>query len=390
MNEEKPPKAYAWLTENRLNFALKVLLAAVLGLYLFGYLWQFLARLGSITFILVGAIFFAYIIYPVVRWLNRKLPLVVAILIVYAVIIALVVLGVYFLIPALVNDAMHVGHILPLIDQRVRDFVQDPTNPLMRRAPLWLKNEAIHFPDQMVSYVRMHGTQTASKTLSFLVGTFALFATFIVVPVLAAYLLLDSEHLKRVFIATIPGPRRNATLDILSELEQVIGGFIRGQMLVGATVGIMITAVLLIFHVPYALLIGLIAAVGDLIPYVGAFLAWLPALVLAAINNGMYSALLVTVGFVVIFQIEGHFIAPNIVSRSLSLSPLAVLLAILIGGELGGILGMFVSVPIAGMLRVMMIHIFPPKVSIEEAKPALTEAPHDEVMAAQAGEAASP
>lgn len=389
MSDEKRPKSYAWLTDERLTFVLKMLLAAVLALYLFGYLWQFLARLGSITFVLVGAIFFAYIIYPVVRWLNRKLPLVVAILIVYAIIIGLLVLGVYFLIPAVVTDAMEIGHVLPLIDQRLRDFVQDPRNPLIYRAPVWMKSTLVNFPDQMVAYVRMHGAQTASHTLSFLLGTFALFATFIVVPVLGAYLLLDSENLKRVFIGAIPKARREATLDILSELEQVIGGFIRGQVLVGVTVGIMITGVLFILHVPYALLIGLVAAVGDLIPYVGAFLAWLPALLLAAINNGMGSALLVTVAFVVIFQIEGHFIAPNIVSRSLSLSPLAVLLAILIGGELGGILGMFVAVPIAGMLRVLMLHVFPAKVSIEEAQPALTEAPRDEVMPAQTEGASS-
>ena len=109
----------------------------------------------------------------------------------------------------------------------------------------------------------------------------------------------------------------------------------------------------------YAVLIGVAAGIFDVIPYVGALVGFLPSVTLAFVNDGWQHALVVTVVFVAIFQLEGHFIAPKIVSDSVGLSPLMVIVAILIGGELLGVLGMFVAVPIAGVLRVALLHALP-------------------------------
>jgi predicted PurR-regulated permease PerM len=126
------------------------------------------------------------------------------------------------------------------------------------------------------------------------------------------------------------------------------------------TVGVLITIVMAILRVPYPYLLGLIAAVGDLIPYVGAILAFIPAFISSALTNGWINALLVTLAFVAIFQAEGHLIAPNIVSRTVKLSPFVVIIALLIGGELGGLVGLLVAVPIAGVLRVIAVRVFRP------------------------------
>ena len=130
---------------------------------------------------------------------------------------------------------------------------------------------------------------------------------------------------------------------------------------------------LLLMHVRYALLIGLTAAVLDIIPYVGAIVAFIPAVLLAFVNNGPTNALIVAILFIAIFELEGHIIAPAIVSKSVSLTPLAVVLAILVGGELMGVVGMFIAIPVAGMLRVIAFQIIPKKASVAEAQPALTE-----------------
>jgi predicted PurR-regulated permease PerM len=112
-------------------------------------------------------------------------------------------------------------------------------------------------------------------------------------------------------------------------------------------------------HVKYALLIGVVAGIFDIIPFVGAFVGAVPAVALAFFNDGWQHALIVAIVFVLIFQAEGHFIAPRIVSESVGLSPLTVIVAILIGGELHGIGGMFLAVPIAAALRVILIHALP-------------------------------
>jgi predicted PurR-regulated permease PerM len=105
-------------------------------------------------------------------------------------------------------------------------------------------------------------------------------------------------------------------------------------------------------------LLGLVAAIGDLVPYVGAIIAFLPAFLSALINHGLVNAMLVLVAFVAIFGLEGHFIAPNIVSKTVKLSPFVVMLALLIGGDLGGLFGVLIAIPITGILRVLALRVF--------------------------------
>ncbi len=204
----------------------------------------------------------------------------------------------------------------------------------------------------------MHGVETVGKAMILLMGTFVAIATFVIIPLITAYLLLDLENLKNGLSAVVPPKRWRATLDFLHDVDHVIGGFIRGQLLVALAVGVLITIALLILRVPYAFLLGLLAAIGDLIPYVGAILAFVPAISTALFVNGWVNALIVLVVFVGIFEIEGHVIAPNIVGNQVSLSPFIVLLALLIGGDLGGLVGMLVAVPIAGVLRVIAMRVF--------------------------------
>ena len=114
-------------------------------------------------------------------------------------------------------------------------------------------------------------------------------------------------------------------------------------------------------HVRYAVLIGVLAAILDVIPYVGAVATFIPAVSVAFIDHGPGVAVIVAVLFIAIFELEGHLIAPNIVSKTVSLSPLAVILAILIGGELMGIFGMFIAFLLRGCYGCWRCTWFRPK-----------------------------
>ena len=367
------PRIYAWFTEARVTYWLKLLLLVGLGMYLLGTVLTFLARIEAIAIILIASVFLAYLLYPAVRLLNRRLSLIISILVVYGLLFILLILGVWFVLPALAREIAHLVRVYPSGVAAIRAQVENPASPIFGHFPGWMRNYIADIPLHIQTWVRLHTYDAAIGALALVTGTVTVIAALVIVPVISAYLLMDSENLKRYLIAMIPRGGRERSLDILSELEQVIGGFIRGQILVGASVGVLITVMLLIMHVQYALLIGLSAAVLDIVPYVGAVVAFIPAVLLALFHNGPTNALIVAALFVAIFQVEGHFIAPNIVSKSVSLSPLAVLLAILIGGELMGVVGMFIAVPVAGMLRVVAFQIMPRKASIAEAQPALTE-----------------
>jgi len=372
--EEEP---YRWLTAESLDYSWKILLSIVLIFLIFSYLIRFVERIGVIFLIIIGAIFFAYLVYPVVKWLNTKLPLILAILVVYAFIAGLVIVGLIYLIPAVTSEVTTLIHDWPSIQARIVGWVENPKNPLLAHAPTALRTEIAAAPRQIVTWVQTHGAATIGNAVMVLVGTVAFIGACVAIPVLGAYLLYDSETIKRFFIGFIPARRREATLTLLGELERVIGGFIRGQLLVGLSVGTLIAIGLTFIGEPYAILIGAIAGALDLIPYIGPVIAAIPALTIAFVSGGFPLAVKVAVVFVLANQAEGHIIAPNIVSRTIQLSPSAVVIAILIGGELYGVIGMFIAVPLAGIIRVLLLHVIPGSVSRDEARPVLTKDPRE-------------
>lgn len=382
--DEEP---YRWLTPGNVDMAWKILLSvALIGVMLY-YIVQFVERIGLVALVIIGAIFFAYLVYPIVRWLNRKLHLVLAILVVYAVLAAFVAVGLSYLIPAISSEISRLSHEGPTIIAKIQDFLTSPSTPVLGSAPEPVRKELAQLPAQTVAWFRTHGGGAATSAITVLLGTAAFLGALIVIPILGAYLLYDSEVIKRFFMGFIPEKRRDATLGLLGELEEVLGGFIRGQLLVGLTIGIIISVGLMLAHVPYAILIGAVAGALDLIPYIGPVIAFIPAFAIGFSSGGIHEALWVAVVFVLANQLEGHVIAPNIVSRTIKLSPSAIVIAVLIGGELYGVPGMFVAVPIAGIIRVLLLHVIPGSVSREEAKPVLTKDPQEVVEADALAEA---
>lgn len=379
--DEEP---YRWLTAQNLDYSWKILLSIVLIWLMLSQILHFIERLGVIFVIIVGAIFFAYLVYPLVRWLNNRLPLWASILTVYAAIAAVVVTGLMYLIPTVSNEVTTLSRQWPTIQRSIESLVRNPNNPVLAHAPPFIRDQLARLPSEVTAWLQGHGATAAGSAIVVLVSTASFVASCVAIPVLSAYLLSDSETVKRFFMGFVPSRNRESTLQTLAQLERVIGGFIRGQLLVGASVGLLIALGLTIVGEPYAILIGVIAALLDFIPYVGPVIAFIPALTIAAVAGGYSLVLKAAVVFILANQAEGHIIAPNIVSRTIQLSPSAVLIAILVGGELYGILGMFIAVPVAGIIRVLLLHIIPGSVSRDEARPVLTKDPRERVEEAAA------
>jgi predicted PurR-regulated permease PerM len=345
------------MNDARLTYALKVLLVVVLAFYAGQFVLEVLGRIRGVVYILIGAIFLAYLIYPGVQRLHRRMPLVLAIVAVYAIILTGLGLAGFFIVPRVSQDVSMLVQHYPSLVARLNSIVYDPNDPLTSGLPAVVRGEIAKAPTELATWVTTRGLESFGHVVVVLAGTFAVVAVFIVMPLITAYLLLDLERLKRGLAAIVPPQRWQATLAFLSDVDEVIGSFIRGQLIVALSVGVLITIALLILRVPYAFLFGLLAAVGDLIPYVGAVLAFLPAFASAVLTNGWVNGLFVAVAFVAIFELEGHLIAPNIVGRQVKLSAFVVLLSLLIGAELGGLFGMLVAVPVAGVLRVIGLRV---------------------------------
>jgi predicted PurR-regulated permease PerM len=347
-------------TEERVTYALKVLMTIVLAIYLCQTAFGLIERIRGVMYVLIGTIFFSYLIYPAVHWLRRRMPTALAILIVYAGILAGLVGVGWFIVPHVAGDIMTFMGQYPQLADRVTRLVYDPNDPVTSRLPDWMRAEISRIPKELAAWVQVRGFESASRVVVVVAGGFAAVTTFVIIPLVTAYLLMDLEHLQRGLQSVVPPRRWRGLVDLLREIDGVVGGFIRGQLLVALSVGVLITIALWLLHVPYPFFFGLVAAIGDLVPYVGALLAFLPAFGTAWLSNGIVNALFVLGAFVVIFEAEGHFLAPNIVSRTVSLSPFVVLLALLVGGELGGIIGLLLAIPVAGIVRALALRVLKP------------------------------
>ena len=351
--------------EPRAVRALVSLLVFVVSLLLVVALVRFLGTLGSAGVIMLAAILLAYLIMPIVALLRPYVPLLAAVAIAYGIFVALIALAVYIIVPPLIEQGRSLIVSLPALVQRLTHDLSDPNNRLFARLPNELRAYLIGLPSQAVGTLSTYGVVFAQRTVGVLLSTVSIVLSVIIVPILAAYLLFETPEVKRAAIGLVPRRARAKALAIATDLSDAIGAFVRGQLLDGAIVAVLISLMLWALHVPYALLIGVAAGVLNLVPYLGAIAGFIPSVLLALGYNGWQNALVVALLFGVIQQIDGTFILPRIMKANVSLSPVVIIVSILIGSALFGVIGTFLAVPVAAMLRVIKVH-FAPAPSLEE------------------------
>ncbi|HEX3463544.1 MAG TPA: AI-2E family transporter [Candidatus Elarobacter sp.] len=358
-----------------MTFWLKTVAAIAISIYLLVGVLEFLGNVKATAMLFVIALFFAYLVYPLVRRFNERLPLALSILIVYVLIAILGAAIMQLLIPPLISDIQGAVKTVPGLVRGLVSFVQDPNNAWLHRIPPDERAYLATLPQQIGTFLQTNAYDTATKTITVVLSTVSVVATLIVVPVLAAYMLLDAENIKEGFLGLLPPKNRPKAEEIIADLDKVVGGFIRGQLIDGSILGTMLTVMLFFTHVPYALLIGVVSGALNFIPYAGALIAFVPAVTLAFATGGWPHALLVAVLIFVIHQIDGNFVAPRVLKENVGLSPFWIVIAILGGSELFGLVGTFLAVPVAAMIRVLIEKLLPHGVSRTVAKPALTPEP---------------
>jgi len=358
MKNERPVRVVSRF-ERRVTLALKIVLLIAVSAYLFSGVMGFFDRIRSVVIVLIGAIFFTYLIYPMVRRIHARLPLIWSILIVYAGIALVAAFAFAVLVPAITTEVQAFVQAYPAMVKAAEAFFTDPNNKLIARLPESLRAYLASLPSQFGTLAQHYAAPVFSQALTVVFSAVSVLATIVVIPILSVYLIVEFPGWLDAIFEYVPPAARPKTAKILQDLDGVLGGFIRGQLTVGAVIGAAITVMLLILHVKFAVLIGVAAGILDLIPYVGAVVAFVPATLIALFSDGWQHALTVAILFVLIFQLEGQFISPRIISGSVGLSPLGVIIAILIGSDLAGVLGMFLAVPIAAALRVLAIDLKP-------------------------------
>ena len=301
-----------------------------------------LLRLWPILLLIVIALVLAGALAPVVDWLERhrvRRPLALGLVLV-ALLAAVLGLGA-LVIPAFVAQVRDLAAAAPALQARLADTLAG-VPALAARADAVRTAQ----PARLLEPLGAAALASAGAAASLVV-------LGVTTVVLAFYLLADHERVQGFCFALLPRRYHLRTARVLLDLETVVGGYVRGQAVTSLAIGAFAFALLTLLRVPNPLALALFAAFTDLIPFVGGALALAPA-VLAALGRGPLTALIVLAAFVLYQQVEGHVLIPRVYGKSLRLSPVAVLVALLVGGQLLGIVGALLALPLAAGLRVLV------------------------------------
>jgi predicted PurR-regulated permease PerM len=341
------------------------LLVAGLALAVGGLIWMVTGvfdRVHNTLTVIVFSILFGYLVYPPVKWLaNRAIPVVLAAIIVYAALGVVVLGSIAWLAPAIAVQATDLAQDFPHVVASVQHQIADPTHaPLLARLPSSARSMIAENTAKIGALVGVIAGGFGTHAIGILSGTTAAVIDIFLVLGLTLLILGDLAGLQSFGIRIIPQPYRPVTIAFMEDVDGVIGGFVRGQVLLAVAVGVSGTIVLLAVGVPYAILFGVLAGVVSVIPMVGPIIAAIPVLLIAFFTVGLLKLIIVAVLYAIILVVQQNVLTPMVISKSVGVTPLVVFVALLLGSEAFGILGALLSIPIAGIVRVAAERLFPP------------------------------
>ena len=277
-------------------------------------------------------------ILPAARWgERRRVPRGVTVLGVYIGVLGLFALMGRLLWPALSEQWSQVLEQLPKLVANARAW--------LGTLDYWLAQWGASLPEPKADNVQGLAGTLLGNVLRVTTGAVGAVLEVLAVLVVAAYLVIDSREIGHTLVTLLPREHRPTATRLAPSVLDRIGGYVRGQLISSFFVGVLIAVALSLLGVKYALLIGAVAAVLNIVPFVGATVAAVLA-VLSALGDGIVLAAIALAVMVACQSIEGKFLAPYFVGRATGLHALAVLLALLAGFQLRGLIGGLVAVPL--------------------------------------------
>lgn len=351
-----------YIDKNKELHISKKRLAGILLLIFFIVILYFIFMINglrSILFTLIISISLAYIINPLVNFLEKKkVKRVFGILLIYIGILGIIYLISVLIIPAIFKEVKDLVELLPKYTDEISNFGNDFYNNYYKNLdnlPFGL-NQIKDTIENNISNVQEILLDAASGTMNFIMNFFSKALNVVLIPIIVFYLVKDKDYFKKNVILTIPNKHRTSLISLSREIDYSLGNFIRGQLTIAAFVGTLTAIGLLILDVNYAFTIGLIAGVTNVIPYFGAVIGGGIGMFFAFLDTPI-KALWVLILFIVVNQIEGNFLQPKIMGDKVGLHPIIIIIALLVAGNLFGIIGMLIAVPIATTVKIVFSHI---------------------------------
>ena len=333
-----------FVKDKRLNFIITISISLVILFYV-------LSKLKWLFIYFSFALMLAYFFDPLYKFLlNKKAPKVLAIIIVFGIIITLLILAIFFLIPSVINQ-------LNILYKEIPNFIENYQNLILSIKPqlskfinpadveILLKENLSELQRSVLGF-----SQSIVIYLSNIVSSITF--GIVIVPLILFYLMRDMVKFKENLYIFVSKKNKKEFKEVLEEIDQIVSGFIRGRIIVCFIVGTLIGIGLYFLNLKFALIIGIISGIFNFIPYLGPIVGVVLTLIFA-IGSPWWTLLMIVALFVLVNQVEAVFLNPKILGQGLGLHPLTVVLSMLICGQLLGILGVLVAVPLAAILKVL-------------------------------------
>lgn len=305
-------------------------------------LWIFI-QIRDIIILLFTSFILMSALEPLVRWSEQhKIPRVLAILLIYLIGFTLFGVATSTVIPLLVSQSFHLANQLPMYFSALLS--------------------SFHLTNVDLNSLQSQIAPLTQNVFFITLGIFNNIFSTLTILVFAFYFLVERSNLRRYLTILIGDHRGNYALETIEKIEDRLGAWVRGQLLLMSIIAAASYIGLLLLHIEYALPLALVSGILEIVPIIGPIISALPAIVVALATSPTPVLALAVAGlYFIIQQLENNLIVPSVMHRAVGLPPVVTLLALLIGARLGGITGALIAVPAVVTFHIVLLDILPRK-----------------------------
>lgn len=344
---------------NLSNKKLIIIMLIAIIFYIFTMILRKFPFISDIIATIIGSIIIAYALNPIINSFERRnIKRFYGVIIVYLSIVAMFFILSVLVIPSSGKEIRRFVSNLPIYFEEISDimdgFYTKYYSTLGGLPPMFQGIENI----VMENLVKLEGIISDSMT-KFVGGVLSMaskLVNIVLTPILVLYFLVDKAYFKELLIKLIPNKYREDTLQLASIIDTSLKQFIKGRLIMSLYAGVMTTILLLVLGIEFPFVIGFITGVADIVPYIGPFLGYVPAVFFASFS-GIMKVIWVSIFWVLIQWTENNIVAPKIIGENMGMHPMVILLSIIIGGGVFGVFGMILSVPIVAITKITTQYI---------------------------------
>lgn len=297
--------------------------------------------------------FITYLLLPIVEGLhNRGIPRAIAILSIYILFFGGIGFGLYKLFPQMIKQLTDLSDNLPYLINTYRSWIEE------------IDLRTKQFPDEIHMRIEQ-GLSSIENAVNQLIASFLEFVKgrllnslilIALVPFIVFYMLKDIVLFKKAVWYITPRKWRRSGIELLKDIDESLGNYLRGQLFVCIIISVVASAALWISGISYPLLLGSVIGITNFIPYFGPIIGAVPAVIVAS-TISMKMVIIVGIIIFCLQFLEGNILSPLIVGKSLHMHPVVIILALLVGEEIAGVIGLIMAVPVLAILRVIVTHL---------------------------------